>query len=166
MRSVYEEIKRGRKMINSVNRKYYFNFPYGWVSLKDVCDGDGAFTDNDEETLGIEANMWTEYVPNMRELEFLTFPRLGAMAENAWAKKGDATYEAFMEKAQDYLKLLDVYKLRYAPMRKAMPKWLYKHLSSMWFSRRPIHWERGKIRRDDKKVEKLAAKLRENGEQA
>ena len=162
--AVLAEIKRGRKMINSVNRKYYFNFPYGWVSLKDVCDDDGAFTENDEETLGIEANMWTEYVPNMRELEFLTFPRLGAMAENAWAQKGEATFEAFEKKTDAYYALLKVFGLRPAPMRKACPGKLYKFTSSKWFERRPMHWEPIKTRREDKKVEKLAAKLKKESE--
>ena len=161
--AVPREIARGRKMINSVNKKYYFNFPYGWVSLKDVCDDDGAFTDNDEETLGIEVSMWTEYVPNMRELEFLTFPRLGAMAENAWAKKGEATFAAFMEKTDAYYALLKTYGLRAAPMRKAMPNRLYKFTSSKWFERRPMHWEPIKTKIVDRKVEKLAKKLQEDG---
>lgn len=154
--AVTAEISRGRKMINSVNCPYYLNFPYGWVSLKDVCENKGAFTEVDSETWGIEACMWTEYVSDMKTLEFLTFPRLGAMAENAWAAKDYPDFSTFTRKAVDYFKLLDVYRIRYAPMNKACPSFLYKHASSLWFMRRRYHWEPVRMRFDDKKVEKEA----------
>ena len=105
--------------------------------------------------------MWTEYVPDMKRLEFLTFPRLGAMAENAWAEKGFSSFATFMHKAPDYCKLLDVYKVGYAPLKKACPSFIYKHASSLWFKRRVFHWEGLHNLIDDKKAEKEAKALRE-----
>ena len=157
---IREELKRGRKMINTKCYPYYFDFPYGWNTLKMVCNDDGALTENDEETLGIEAQMWTEYVPNMKRLEFLTFPRLGAMAENAWAEKGYPTFSTFVHKAPDYYKLLDVYDVNYAPLKKACPSFIYKHASSLWFKRRVFHWEGLHNLIDDKKAEREAANLK------
>lgn len=158
---VKNELKRGRKLINTSCYPYYFDFPYGWNTLKSVCEDDGALTDNDEETMGIEAQMWTEYVPNMKRLEFLTFPRLGAMAENAWAEKGYPSFTTFLHKAPDYYKLLDVYDVNYATLRKACPSFLYKHASSIWFKRRVFHWEGLHNLIDDKKAEKEAKTLTE-----
>ena len=152
------ELSRGRKLINTRNHSYYLDFPYGWTSIEKICNDDGALTDNDEDTLGVEACMWTEYVPNMKRLEFLTFPRLGAMAENAWAKKGYPNYSTFLSKADDYYKLLDAYNVKYAPMSKAMPSKIYKKLSSLWFKRRVFHWQGIHNFIDDAKVEKLAKK--------
>ncbi len=157
---VKNELKRGRKMINTNCYPYYFDFPYGWNTLKMVCENDGALTENDEDTWGIEAQMWTEYVPNMERLEFLTFPRLGAMAENAWAEKGYPSFATFMHKADDYYKLLDVYDVRYAPLKKACPSFFYKHASSLWFKRRVFHWEGLHNLIDDKKAEKEAKELK------
>ena len=159
---VENEIKRGRRLINTHCYPYYFDFPYGWNTLKKVCNDDGALTDNDDETLGIEAQMWTEYVPDMKRLEFLTFPRLGAMAENAWAEKGFPTFATFMHKAVDYYKLLDVYNVGYAPLKKACPSFIYKHASSLWFKRRVFHWEGLHNLFDDKKAEKEAKALSKN----
>ena len=48
-------------------------------------------------------------------------------------------------------------------MRKAMPNRLYKFTSSKWFERRPMHWEPIKTKIVDRKVEKLAKKLQEDG---
>lgn len=158
---VKNELKRGRKMINTFCYPYYFDFPYGWNTLKMVCDHDGALTDDDSETLGIEAQMWTEYVPNMKKLEFLTFPRLGAMAENAWAEKGTTSFSTFMYKVDEYYKLLDVYNVRYAPLKKACPSFMYKHMSSLWFKRRVLHWEGLHNFIDDAKAKKEAEIIRE-----
>jgi len=37
--------------------------------------------------LGIEAPLWTEWVRNIRELDWQTFPRLIAIAETGWTPK-------------------------------------------------------------------------------
>lgn len=119
--------------INTNERPYRLDFPYGWNTLKMVCEDEGALTDNDEETLGIEAQMCTDYIQDMKRLEFLAFPRLGAMAENAWAEKGYPSFATFLHKSNDYYKLLDVYKVGYAPVKKACPSFIYKNISSLGF---------------------------------
>ncbi len=157
---VKNELKRGRKLINTHCYPYYFDFPYGWNTLKMVCEDNGALTDKDEETWGIEAQMWTEYVPNMKRLEFLTFPRLGAMAENAWAEKGYPSFSTFLHKAPTYYNLLDAYNVNYAPLKKACPSFFYKHASSIWFKRRVFHWQGLHNLIDDAKAVKEANKIK------
>ena len=156
--AINPELQRGRKLINTKNKPYYLDFPYGWNSLKDVCNDSGALTNNDSDTMGLEASMWTEYVPNMKKLEFLTFPRLGAISEKAWSPKGSSTFSTFTDKTDTYYKLLDAHKIGYAPMNKACPSFFYKHASSIWFKRRVFHWERLHIALDNKKVKKIANK--------
>ncbi len=164
---VKNELKRGRKLINTKCYPYYFDFPYGWNTLKMVCNDDGALTDDDSETWGIEAQMWTEYVPDMERLEFLTFPRLGAMAENAWAEKGYPSFSTFLHKAPTYYNLLDAYNVNYAPLKKACPSFFYKHASSLWFKRRVLHWQGLHNLIDDakavKEAEKIKADIIQNG---
>ena len=159
---VKKELKSGRKLINTKCYPYYFDFPYGWNTLKKVCNDDGALTDDDLETWGIEAQMWTEYVPNMKRLEFLTFPRLGAMAENAWAEKGYPSFSTFLHKAPTYFNLLDAYNVNYAPLKKACPSFFYKHASSLWFKRRVFHWQGLHNLIDDKKAIEEAKKIKIN----
>lgn len=128
-----DEDGKNNETVNSDLSPYALDFPYGKNTLKMVCDNDGALTDNDEETSGIEARLYTEYVSDMKRLEFLTFPRLGAMAENAWAEKEYPSFTTFLHKANDYYKLLDVYKVGAAPIKKACPSFVYKHASTIWF---------------------------------
>lgn len=124
--------------INSNDVPYRLDYPYGMNSLKKVCNDDGSLSENDEDTLGIEACVRTEYIPDMKRFEFLTFPRLSAMAENAWAEKGYPTFTTFLHKAEDYYKFLDAYKVNSAPIKKACPSFIYKHTSSLWFKCKTI----------------------------
>lgn len=146
------EASRGRKLINANCYPYYLDFPYGWNSIEAVCSYDGTLTENDGDTWGIEGCMWTEYVPNMKKLEFLSFPRLGAIAETAWAEKGYQTFLTFLNKSADYYRFLDVYNVNYAKLKTANPSVVYKHASSLWFKRRVFHWQGLHNLIDDKKV--------------
>ena len=118
------------KKINSSEYPYRFDYPYGMNTLKQVCNNDGAL---DEKTSGIEAYINTEYISNIKRLEYLAFPRLAAMAENAWAEKGYPTFSTFLHKSQDYYKLLGAYDVSGAPIKKACPSFIYKHASSLVF---------------------------------
>ena len=37
--------------------------------------------------LGGQANLWTEYVPDLKHAEYMTFPRIAALAEAVWSPK-------------------------------------------------------------------------------
>lgn len=52
---------------------------YDWDPA-DIFDGVG-----DDQILGIEAPLWTETISSIEEVEFMAFPRLGAIAEIAWS---------------------------------------------------------------------------------
>ena len=52
---------------------------YDWDPA-DVFDGVG-----DEQILGIEGPLWTETAATSEDIEFLAFPRLGALAELGWS---------------------------------------------------------------------------------
>lgn len=153
LKGLDKESESGRQLINTCDN-YYLDFPYGWTSIKDVCETDGSLTAEDSGTWGVEGCMWTEYVPNMKRLEFLTFPRLGAIAEAGWAEKGYQNFSTFMHKAPDYYKLLDVYDVNYAKLKRAHPGIIYKFASSIWFNRRQLHWQGLHNLIDDRKVEK------------
>lgn len=107
---------------------FNLDFPYGWNTLKKVCNTGSALTD---ETQEIYMQMNTEYVPNMKRFEYLSFPRMGVIAENAWAEKGYPSFTTFLHKSSDYYKTLDAYNVRYAPVKKACPSFIYKQASSV-----------------------------------
>jgi hexosaminidase len=59
----------------------------GYVSLKQAYDWDPAASLDTpaEKILGIETPLWSETLANMRDVEYLAFPRLALVADLAWA---------------------------------------------------------------------------------
>lgn len=161
-RTTKNELKNGRDIINSTSKKaYYLDFPYGWNNLQEVYayEPDTLVSNGQKGAfLGVEAPLWTEYVPNSKKGDYMTFPRLCAMAETAWSNKGDKNYEDFLIRLNAFYQLLDVYNVHYASVRQAMPNKLRAALQSLWFNRRVMHWEGVHNFIDDSLVKRRASK--------
>lgn len=56
--------------------------------------------------LGIEACVWTEFISTERYLQFMTFPRLLALAEIAWRPKGPRDETEFNGRLEPHLEAL------------------------------------------------------------
>ncbi|QZE15685.1 family 20 glycosylhydrolase [Halosquirtibacter laminarini] len=50
--------------------------------------------------MGVQANLWTEHVPNASHAEYMTFPRLAAMSEVAWTNQENRNWEDFQHRMQ------------------------------------------------------------------
>ncbi|WP_209402481.1 beta-N-acetylhexosaminidase [Pseudozobellia sp. WGM2] len=48
--------------------------------------------------LGVEAGIWTEFIDNQKRLEYMTYPRLFAVAEKGWTAKNNIDWESFQER--------------------------------------------------------------------
>jgi hexosaminidase len=68
--------------------------------------------------LGGQGNLWTEYVPNVQQVEYMMFPRLGALAEVNWSPKDSRDWENFKARTAVNEKRLDVMKVNYRPLDK------------------------------------------------
>ncbi len=131
IKCVNEVQKTEDNFINGNEQPYRLDYPYGINTLKKVCNDDGTL--NGDEPSGIEAWVNTAHIPDIKKLEYLVFPRLAAMAENAWAEKEYPSFTTFLHKAEDYFKLLDAHNVNYAPVKKACPSFAYKHASSFLY---------------------------------
>jgi hexosaminidase len=56
--------------------------------------------------LGIEACVWTEFIATERYLQFMTFPRLLALAEIAWRPKGPRDETEFSKRLEPHIEAL------------------------------------------------------------
>lgn len=54
--------------------------------------------DSDEQVAGVEAAIWCETIANREELEFMLLPRLGGLAEKAWAPAGVTEWDGYAER--------------------------------------------------------------------
>ena len=63
--------------------------------------------------LGVQANVWTEYMPDMQCVERMVLPRLAALAETAWAcDRKD--YNDFVRRLRDFVRIYDLRSYRYS----------------------------------------------------
>jgi len=67
---------------------------------------DGFTPDESAQVLGIEACVWTEFIETERYLEFMTFPRLLALAEIAWRPKGPRDETEFNARLEPHIEAL------------------------------------------------------------
>lgn len=61
----------------------------------------------EEQLLGIQFSMWTEQIADEKRLDYMTFPRLLAVAEAAWTPAKKKSYALFLGKLPHYLNLLN-----------------------------------------------------------
>lgn len=63
--------------------------------------------------LGVQANVWTEYIPTAEHLEYMIFPRLLALAETGWTKNENKSWASFEERLQQQYLLLQRRNINY-----------------------------------------------------
>ena len=69
--------------------------------------------------LGAQGNLWTEYVPNFKHLQYMAFPRLCALAEVAWSPKASRNWENFLRRLPTQFQRFDQLGVNY---RKGTPE--------------------------------------------
>jgi len=65
--------------------------------------------------LGGQANLWTEQVFNMRQVEYMTWPRGMAIAESVWSPKEKKNWNNFYPRVEKQFARLDEAEIKYAP---------------------------------------------------
>ncbi|HET8827828.1 MAG TPA: beta-N-acetylhexosaminidase [Pelobium sp.] len=54
---------------------------------------------------GIQANLWTESVTTVQQMDYLMFPRIAALAESAWTAPSEKEFSGFQQRLKSHLKL-------------------------------------------------------------
>ena len=65
--------------------------------------------------LGVQGNVWTEYIATPEQVEYMAFPRALALAEVAWTPAQRRSAAHFQERLRVHLPLLDRLGVRYRP---------------------------------------------------
>lgn len=64
--------------------------------------------------MGVQASMWTEFCDSPKDVEYLLFPRLAALAEVAWQPRGAKDWRGFLQRLDRFLPRLDAMGVTYA----------------------------------------------------
>ena len=149
------ELETGeRPFIDTSVEAYYIDLPYGYISLEKSAEHK-PYNGN---CLGVEATLWTEYVPDMKKAQKMTYPRLSAVSETGWC--GESSWKDLKGKMDFYYKFLGENKLISASLNQANPNKIRAFFSGLLFERRQLAWEGLKNVFDDKYIENIAKKDR------
>lgn len=99
------------------NSKYEPTLCGGYIPVEKVY----AFEPCDENLpessrphiLGVQANIWAEYLLYPNQVEYQALPRMAALAEVQWTS-GKKDYQAFLKRLNRLVSFYDLYKLTYA----------------------------------------------------
>ena len=64
--------------------------------------------------LGGQGNLWTEQIYNMRQAEYMTWPRGLAIAESLWSPEGKKDYNNFIRKTENHFIRFDFAETKYS----------------------------------------------------
>jgi hexosaminidase len=73
----------------------------GRIEVRDAYDWDPSTAlagVPESAVLGVEAPLWSETIANVRDVEYLAFPRIAAVAEIGWSWAHRRSWESFRER--------------------------------------------------------------------
>ena len=71
--------------------------------------------DEQKYILGAQANLWTEQVYTFRQVEYMTWPRAFAVAEDTWSQNADKNWDDFTRRVEQQFHRFDMEEVKYAP---------------------------------------------------
>lgn len=75
---------------------------YDYEPIPDTLTPEQAF-----HIIGLQANLWTEYIKDTKQLEYMLLPRLAALAEVQWTPQGTKDYDDFLRRMEAMFRLYD-----------------------------------------------------------
>jgi hexosaminidase len=66
--------------------------------------------------LGGQGQVWTEYLPGPKQVEYMAYPRLTALAEVLWTPLAQKDYRDFLGRLETHLRRLSVLDVAYRPL--------------------------------------------------
>jgi len=64
--------------------------------------------------LGAQANVWTEYIIEPKNVEYMVFPRICALSEVLWTPADKKNYTEFKDRLKGHFGILDLLKINYS----------------------------------------------------
>lgn len=64
--------------------------------------------------IGVQANLWTEYIPTYSQVEYMELPRMAALSEIQWSGADKKNYECFLNRLPQLTAIYDVKGYNYA----------------------------------------------------
>lgn len=120
----------GHDVIMTPNSHFYFDYyqaedtdnePFGiggYVPIEKVYSYEPFTEEMDDEArshiLGVQANLWTEYIKTASHLEYMILPRLAALSEVQWCNPENKDWDRFLASLSHEAAIYDIMGYNYA----------------------------------------------------
>ena len=72
--------------------------------------------DQAQHILGVQGQVWTEYIPDPQQVEYMAYPRACALAEVAWTAPEKKDYDDFKQRLKMHLTRLAILDVHFRPL--------------------------------------------------
>ena len=122
-------VQSGHDVVMAQYSHLYFDYsqdpdavkPGAWMSVSTLehvygynAIPEGVTEAQAKHILGLQYQLWTEYIPTEERLEYMAFPRACAASEIAWTQPAALDYGDFKTRLSQHLRRLDVFGVNYA----------------------------------------------------
>jgi hexosaminidase len=84
---------------------------YSYDPIPDAIDPDKA-----AHVLGVQGQLWGEYIATAEHREYMAYPRAAALAEVGWSPKAGKDYRDFLARLRRHVERLDASDVSYRPL--------------------------------------------------
>jgi hexosaminidase len=120
-----EAAKKGHKVVMSPSTYNYLDYYQGEITaegkvyaglrMKKTYSFDPVPEGVDPNLIiGNQGNQWTEQLQNMRNVQYMTWPRAMAIAETSWSPKEKKDWNSFSKKVEAHFEKMDAANVKYA----------------------------------------------------
>lgn len=90
----------------------------GFSDVKNVYNTEPVAPELDAKAkahiIGVQANLWTEYITSPNYAEYMVLPRMAALTEVQWLQPSEKNYEAFVKRTDSLRHIYELYGYTYA----------------------------------------------------
>ncbi len=125
-----EAAKQGHDCIMSPTTFMYFDYYQtkytddeplaigGYVPVEKVYSfepiNDTLSADIQKHIIGVQANLWSEYIPTFSHVEYMELPRMAALCEVQWCKPENKNFDEFKQRLLPLIGIYEKYGYNYA----------------------------------------------------
>lgn len=108
----------GKRVVGTPNSVLYFDYEQDRNSVIKILEHEPVMTelnaDQQKLVLGVQGNLWTEWVPSIKRVEYMLMPRMIALSEIAWAApENKLSGKEFYKTAVPHFKRMDKMGINY-----------------------------------------------------
>ena len=114
---VKKSIAQGNSVILCPNYDFYLDYSEIGQSTRLICESvsllDSLNESQSKQILGVQGNIWGEFIPSRERMHYMAFPRLLAIAETGWSQAANYNWKSFQRRMTGQFNRLDALGIDY-----------------------------------------------------